>query len=56
MDVLLKQMNLPEEFIINYNLEQKQVLLELLLRILDNVKMNNKIWYLTKKDYDTLFE
>ena len=56
LDVLLKQMNLPEEFIINYNLEQKQVLLELLLRILDNVKMNNKIWYLTKKDYDTLFE
>ena len=49
-------MNLPDEFKNNYKLEEKRVLVELLLRIFDSINMNDKRWYLTKNEYNTLFD
>lgn len=49
-------MKLPDEFMDNYKLEEKRVLVELLLRIFNTINYNDKTWYLTKNEYNTLYD
>ena len=56
LNVILKLMKLPDEFMDNYKLEEKRVLVELLLRIFNTINYNDKTWYLTKNEYNTLYD
>tara|TARA_B100000902_G_scaffold400009_1_gene474519 strand:- start:8276 stop:9679 length:1404 start_codon:yes stop_codon:yes gene_type:complete len=56
LNVILQLMKLPDEFMTNYKLEEKRVLVELLLRIFNNINHNDKYWYLTKNEYNDLFD
>ena len=56
LNVILKLMKMPDEFMNNYKLEEKRVLVELLLRIFNTINYNDKTWYLTKNEYNTLYD
>ena len=56
LNVILKLMKMPDEFMDNYKLEEKRVLVELLLRIFNTINYNDKTWYLTKNEYNTLYD
>ena len=56
LNKIIKLIELPKEFEDNYKLEEKRVMVELMLRLFNVINKNNKVWYLTKEEYKNLYD